>query len=40
MPGLIERIDYRKGVHYAEEGDFSAPVWPRSTIVSASTIPS
>jgi hypothetical protein len=24
MPELIERIDYRKGVYYAEEGDFSA----------------
>jgi len=24
IPELIERIDYRKGVYYAEEGDFSA----------------
>src|SRR6516225_604094 len=24
IPDLIERIDYRKGVYYAEEGDFSA----------------
>src|SRR5215472_4319037 len=24
VPELIERIDYRKGVYYAEEGDFSA----------------
>ena len=24
IPELIERVDYRKGVYYAEEGDFSA----------------
>ncbi|HTL92610.1 MAG TPA: Plug domain-containing protein, partial [Steroidobacteraceae bacterium] len=24
IPELIERIDYRKGVYYAEQGDFSA----------------
>ena len=24
IPELIERIDYRKGGYYAEEGDFSA----------------
>jgi hypothetical protein len=24
IPELVERIDYRKGVYYAEEGDFSA----------------
>src|SRR5262249_52019209 len=24
IPELIERIDYRKGVYYAEDGDFSA----------------
>jgi hypothetical protein len=40
IPELIERIDYRKGVYYAEEGDFSAAGRPRSTIAAASPTPS